>query len=125
MTSKDLANIAVPYLRPALERAEGTIKDHIGLLPWLALKPGWWVVKGPALPLLTRIGIEIGIGTTASKLGPILNGLNAFFGSLSQNFITDWDKEFLEGFTKLVNMSRAEMLPECRETLAATMPSPE
>ena len=118
LTTEDLARIAVPFVRTALTEAEPTFKAKIGWLPWVTLKPAWWVVKGPMLPWIVKVCIEIEIGITAPKLAPIVNMINSVFRTLPATVVTEVDKEFLEGFTALVNTEVATMMPECRQALA-------
>jgi len=119
MTTEDLARAALPYARRAVRRARPSVVEAVGRGGWLALWPAWAVVTGPLLPVLVRLGVELGVGLSAPYLAPILRVLNGLSGYLSDAALSAPQRALLAGLTGLLNTPRGDLSEPVRFALDA------
>ncbi len=118
MTTQDLTRVVLPYARHALIEARPEVVATLGTAGWVLLWPAWALVTGPLLPLLVRIGIELGIGLTGPRLVPILELINVLSTYVSDVYLPPSSRAFLVDLTWLMKMSREEMMESVQSALA-------
>jgi hypothetical protein len=117
MTVKELAEFILPFVRKSLTESKPHVIEEVGRPAWILLWPAWQVVVGPLLPVLTRVGIEIGIGLSAKKLIPVLAFIDNFSEFISEKYLPELDKKFIADFLELVKTPRSAMLEGVQQVL--------
>ena len=118
MTTQDLSRVVLPYARHALIEARPEVVATLGQARWVIFWPAWALVTGPLLPLVVRMGIELGIGLIGPRLVPILELINVLSTYVSDVYLPPSSRAFLVDLTWLMKMSPEEMLESVQSALA-------
>lgn len=119
LSTNDLAEHALPYIRNAVKLAQNDIKSELKRWEWIAIYPAWAVITGPLLKPLTRIGMEISLALTRAKGLPLIEGISKFAETVSSEYMPQKTKDLVKDFRDLY-ANQNQLHPAVAQTIAGT-----
>ncbi len=117
MTTRELTRFVLPYARHALIEARPEVVATLGAAGWVLLWPAWALVTGPLLPLIVRMGVELGVGLIGPRLIPILELINVLSTYISDVYLPPQSRAFLAELTWLLKTPRESMMESVQSAL--------